>query len=201
MNRKIEYILLSLIGSLIGNGIVFFFFAFTSSKYGTLADWVSGIGTVAAIFFVYWQIDEQQSEFKESKIHNLEIAFWTQSHAEEASDGGILIGGHDCCTWAVNNGLMAASFRFLGFCREDKFKDIYKDDNVLLDPYAFDKKHLLPHSTTDFELLQPGEVSKQHNFPADRILEGLEKPESFFVLYMDAVGKIYKRKIQVIGNS
>ena len=180
----IRYLLLLII-------VIFFlrfdkFIKWITYNTGSVADWFSAIGTVAAIFFVYWQIDEQQSEFKESKVHNLKIAFWTQSHAEESSNGGIIVGGHDCCTWAVNDGLMAASFRFLGFCRVDKFKDIYNDDDVLLDPYAFDKKHLLPHSTADFELLQPGEVSKQHNFPADRILEELESPESFFVLYMDA---------------
>lgn len=200
LNEKIKYILLGLIGSLIGNGIVFFLLAFSSSKYGTLADWVSGIGTVAAIFFVYLQINEQRSEFKESKKHYLQIAIWTQSHAEKSTNGGIIVGGHDFRTWAVNDGLTAASFKFLGFCRKDKFKDIYEDDSVLLDPYTFTKKHLLPSSSPDFELLQPGEISEQHIFPVDKILQELGNPQYLYVMYMDALGEIFKREIIVAKN-
>ena len=36
-------------------------------EWGTVADWVSGIGSLIAIAFAYWQIAEQRKEYEEDK--------------------------------------------------------------------------------------------------------------------------------------
>lgn len=53
---KIKYISLGLAGALIGNSIVFVFISFFSDKYGTLADWLSAIGTCGATFTALYTI-------------------------------------------------------------------------------------------------------------------------------------------------
>lgn len=101
---------------MIGNGIVFLCVSLVSAKYGTLADWVSGLGTIAAIFFVYWQTDEQKRKFKESKTAKVEIAFGLQPHLEKSKNGGSVFGYPDYYIWVVNDGMSVGSFKFLGFC-------------------------------------------------------------------------------------
>lgn len=59
--NKMKYIGLGLIGALIGNSIVFVLASFVSDKYGTLADWISGIGTIAAFSVVIWQQYRQEN--------------------------------------------------------------------------------------------------------------------------------------------
>lgn len=196
MNEKVKYLLIGLIGSLIGNGIIFFFIAWGSPKYGTLADWVSGLGTVAAIVFVYLQIDEQRREFNESKTAKLKIAFGQQPHMEKAEFGGRVFGKPDYYIWAVNDGMSVGSFKFLGFCRKDQFSKIDTND-VIFDPEHDGLQQLLPHSTNNFELLYPGQVSKERIVYSERVMERLNKPDDFYVIYMDAVGKIYKKEIRV----
>lgn len=188
---------MGLIGSLIGNGIVFFFFAFTSSKYGTLADWVSGIGTVAAIFFVYWQIDEQKREFKEETSSKVSISFSKQFTMENVEIGKIP-GEPKYYIWAVNTGLSSGSFIFLGFCRKEDFKYIRDEEkDVVYNPDHGMLHDFKPYTRDDFQPLKPGEISKQEIVPEKLIDEYLNHPKDFYVLYMSATGKIDKREIKI----
>lgn len=196
MNKNLKYIWLGLVGALLGNAIIFTIYALFSAKYGTLADWMSGVGTVAAILFVYWQIAEQRKEFNESKTARLRIACGEQLHVEEAQDKGLVSDDTDYYIWAVNDGMRVGSFKFLGFCRKDEFNKINTED-IIFNPNNDGLQKLLPHSTNDFELLQPGQVSKEKIISSSMVMKRLSNPKAFYVLYMDAVGKIYKKEVRI----
>lgn len=196
MKTNIKYICLGLIGAVIGNGLVFLIISIHTSKFGTLADWVSGLGTVVAIFFVYWQIEEQREEFNISNKVECKISITQQMHTEE-ENGITEIGAEtDLYIWIVNSGSKVASFQFLGFCDAKKINNIYTE-NVIYNPYySSDLLDLIPHSTNDFELLQPGQVSEENIFSVESIKRALNNSKDFYVLYMDAYKKIYKRLVK-----
>ena len=58
------YIVISFSSSFVG-GIICI--TITNKNIGSLADWVSGIGSLIAIAFAYWQIAEQRKEYEEDK--------------------------------------------------------------------------------------------------------------------------------------
>ena len=196
MGKNMKFICLGLIGALLGNGIVYSFSSLFSNKFGTLADWVSGLGTITAIFFVYCQIEEQRKEFNFTNKIECEISITQQVNVEENS--GMTVGGTDTdlYIWAVNSGSKTASFQFLGFCSKENFENIY-NENVIYNPYyASNLLGFVPHSTNDFELLQPGQVSEEKIFTVEGIKKNLNDPKEFYVLYIDAYKNIYKRLVK-----
>lgn len=68
--NKAKYIGLGLIGALIGNSVVFVFVSFFSDKYGTLADWMGGLGTIAAFLAVFWQVKKEADVQRAMDIEN-----------------------------------------------------------------------------------------------------------------------------------
>ena len=78
MNEKIKYIAFGLIGALIGNGMVFVFVSFFSNKYGTLADWMGGLGTIAAFLAVFWQVKKEAEIQRAMNIENQRPRFATR---------------------------------------------------------------------------------------------------------------------------
>lgn len=55
--------LLFVLSFIVGEMLVFFILAWSKGDYGNLADWASAIGSLGAIFFMYFQIEEQKKEF------------------------------------------------------------------------------------------------------------------------------------------
>lgn len=51
------------------NGIIITFIS--KLEWGTVADWVSGIGSLIAIGFAYWQIAEQRKQYKKDKADEI----------------------------------------------------------------------------------------------------------------------------------
>lgn len=203
MRATTKYLLIGFVGALIGNGIVFLVLAFGSSKYGTLADWVSGLGTVIAILFVYLQIDEQRKEFEEKQVAKVSIAISKQTTLKKSLDGnGKVLTDPEYYIWAVNDGLSSGSFMFLGFCREDEFKYIKDDDKNVIYNHHHDLYHdLQPYTNKDYQSLKPGQISKTEKIQEKILDQQLRNPDSFYVLYMSATGEIYKRKVKVTRNS
>lgn len=191
---KKECFLIGFIGAMVGNSIIFSYVAIGNTKYGTLADWVSGLGTIAAIFCAYWQIQEQRKEFSESKTYSLKIACGVQRHMKKIDCGEAITADRDLYIWAVNDGLTVGSFKFLGFCRKEDLKRIDTDD-VIYNPDSSGLQQFLPHTTNDFELLHPGQVSKEKIIPMNSIDEALRNPQSIYILYMNPLGEIYKQEV------
>lgn len=199
MNKDRKSLCIGFGGGILGNALIFAIFSLITPKYGTLAEWISSIGTISSLIFVYWQIDEQRIEFQKSRSRDFQIAFSLQPQVSKTKNGGIMLGKRDYYIWGVNAGMVPVSFKFIGFCKKKDFKHI-KDQNVVYNPYITGFEKLLPHPTNDFENLKPGQISKEHKFSEDEVLKNLDKCSKFFVLYMDALGKIYKREINVTYN-
>lgn len=69
--------------------------------------------------------------------------------------------------------------------------------NIIFNPENDGLQQLFPHSTNNFELLHPGQVSEEKIVSSKKVMRGLNNPKAFYVLYMDAVGEIYKKEIRV----
>lgn len=181
-------------------GIVLFdVLPYNPEKYGTLADWISGIGTVAAIYFVYWQIQEQKREFEESQVAKVSISFSRQSQLEKVGNsGGRVLGEPNYYIWAVNDGLSSGSFIFLGFCKKEDIKYIRDDDkDVIYNPHHDLLHDLQPYTCDDFQPLKPGEISKQEIISPKTLECELNNPKDIYVLYMSATGRIDKKEIKL----
>ena len=66
------YVAIAIFGGIIGTALSLTIWH--QNNIGTLADWVSGIGSVVAIVFAYLQIREQRDEYEDDKKHQKEIA-------------------------------------------------------------------------------------------------------------------------------
>lgn len=64
------YVAIAIFGGIIGTALSLTIWH--QNNIGTLADWVSGIGSVVAIVFAYWQIDEQRKEYEEDRNYEKE---------------------------------------------------------------------------------------------------------------------------------
>lgn len=104
MNEKIKYIAFGLIGALIGNGMVFVFVSFFSNKYGTLADWMGGLGTIAAFLAVFWQVKKEAEIQRAMNIENQRPWFATRLIDDNniPSKNTIIIGKNDNTSEIVN---------------------------------------------------------------------------------------------------
>lgn len=58
MKVYIKNIVISCISFSLG-AVVFDIFPYSPNKYGTLADWISGVGTICAFLVVFWQIKKE----------------------------------------------------------------------------------------------------------------------------------------------
>ena len=104
MNEKIKYIAFGLIGALIGNGMVFVFVSFFSNKYGTLADWMGGLGTIAAFLAVFWQVKKEAEIQRAMNIENQRPRFATRLIDDNniPSKNTIIIGKNENTSEIVN---------------------------------------------------------------------------------------------------
>ncbi|PXY84357.1 hypothetical protein [Lactobacillus melliventris] len=62
--KYIIYVVITLVFSFLGAALVC---SIAKKNFGSTADWVSGIGSLIAIGFAYWQIAEQRKEYEEDK--------------------------------------------------------------------------------------------------------------------------------------
>lgn len=192
-HKFLDVVIIVLITTLIGNGVVFFLLSFVSNKYGTLADWLSGLGTVAALMFVYFQINEQRKEFDETTRIELSITVVFANHIEELGNSVRTLSERiDIHVWAANSGMRPSSFKFLGFCNIADFEKIESDSSVIYDPQI----PLLKPEINNFQLLQPGQVSKEEIRDLKSVIDGLGNPLSFYVVYMNATGELFKSEIK-----
>ena len=99
-----KYISLGLIGALIGNSVVFIFISFFSDKYGTLADWMGGFGTIAAFLAVFWQVKKEAEIQRAMNIENQRPRFATRLIDDNniPSKNTIILGKNDNTSEIVN---------------------------------------------------------------------------------------------------
>lgn len=98
MKNKIKYIALGLMGAIFIDGVAFTIFSLASGKYGDLADWVSGLGTLAAFFAVFWQQHSQENMERAFRIEQGRPRFMIMYSGKLPNETNVLfntIGNYD----------------------------------------------------------------------------------------------------------
>lgn len=93
--KEMKYIAFGLIGAVFIDGIAFTIFSLASGKYGDLADWVSGLGTLAAFFAVIWQQRRQEQLERASKIEQSRARFMYMYRGVLPEDTNVLLDDND----------------------------------------------------------------------------------------------------------
>ena len=104
-------------------------------ELGSWAAWVSGIGTVAALFFAYSEIINSRKQFEKEHESKLQVySSWKDSvklelkPKESENQGGgnatINSSGLELHVVPVNTGLSGGVYRYFGICKKKDFKKI-----------------------------------------------------------------------------
>lgn len=101
-------------------------FSYNASIFGTLADWVSGVGTVIAFIIAYWDIKNTKKQFTKSHEAKLKVySSWEEelyikplNNPNEVGNASLDIRPLHLHIVPVNVGLDAGTFRFLGICEK-----------------------------------------------------------------------------------
>lgn len=188
-----------IIGLLIGLFSKYFRLSIVISgeQFGSVADWVSGIGSVMAILFVYLQLKEQQKEiemhrkeFEEEKNADIKVAVVP---VKQKQDNGKTI----VRTYAYNIGFSAGSFKFIGFVTKEELEKIKK-----FDPHNFGNDPILliksPVEEQKFERIDSREVSKFINCDLSQLKEKFSTGSEIYSVYIDPLRKIYSSDSKII---
>lgn len=177
--------------------------ALLKGNTGSVADWVSGLGSLGAIIAVYYQVREQRIEYENDKIASIIIAAdWR--HSDDWT-GGIVTTKPEFFCWAVNNGQSAGSFKFVGLCTDKHYKEIQSLDveNQQAQRQDLMKRYIHSDELTsdilkqDFERIEPKGVSKTVTLPINTVLEKFDDKErdGLHVVYMNPFGDLFDTKL------
>lgn len=172
-------------------------------EHGSVADWFSAIGTLGAIIAVYFQIREQRIEFEKDKEANLKIAIGVRRMRSLSKGITYFSAESEYFFWATNYGNMTGSFKFIGMCKKDDYSKIEKASpenrvseisNVVIDP-DLQYQDFIGDKSREFEKIEPKSVSKQITIPENAVIQQFGKKFDLYILYMDPVGKLFKKEI------
>lgn len=171
-------------------------------EIGSWADWISGIGSLSAIIFVYIQIKQSDKHQREDFYYNFQIALGTRNIITNDGKGGYgLSSKEELVFWGTNNGHVAGSFKFVGFCRPLDF-DLINQSHVsgsIQDSTAkieeLDSSYFSGIKRREFERVEPGGVSEEITIPMNKINLNYKEDDIVCVVYMDPMGKLYKNDL------
>ncbi|MEL1262335.1 MAG: hypothetical protein ABS893_01700 [Aerococcus urinaeequi] len=180
----------------------------TGIEWGSVADWVSGVGSVLAIFFVYRQIKQQTDQHNEEKGHDFQIAMGTRSVSKEIFPGGTVITGDtEIFFFGTNSGMMPSSFKYIGICKAKEYEILKKnhqksaiDHQSYEDPEvsSFDFVYASGGKKNKFERVLPGDVSEEISVSSNSVIKGVqESSEDLYLVYMDVLGVIYGKSFGI----
>lgn len=86
---------MGLIGGLFIDGLAFVIYSLFSEKYGNLADWFSGLGTVAAFGIVIWQQKTQEQVERAFKIEQVRPRFMWLFRGKLPGNTNVLLNNFD----------------------------------------------------------------------------------------------------------
>lgn len=188
---------------IVGQACIFIIVDVFKGQFGSVADWVSGLGAVFAILAVGWQIDEQRREFNEDKNAEIKVAVGETTIQEESwkkrADGKTeftVITKRVLRTYAYNVGYSAGSFMFIGFATKDTLEKIKEFDphsfgndpiSQVIDPAA--QLMLVPER--EFEKVDSRGVSKPIDYDISLLKKNFDEGSIIYSVYMDPLGEIY----------
>lgn len=197
--------LVLLLGMLGGSIVVLLKNGFNDST-GSIADWVSGIGTLGALIFAYKEIIDSRKQFDEEHKAKLKVyANWKEPlnlKVEETETNKILHtdlnGEISLHIIPVNKGLASGIYRYFGICKAEKVGEIISlvkkaERDKLSYEEEFNLLNLICYDPVDV-----GQTDKNH----DMNVTGLLYPDAkkvFQTLKPNNVGEILnknKKKIE-----
>ncbi|GDZ84756.1 hypothetical protein EFN63_08095 [Leuconostoc citreum] len=196
---------------LIGGAIGLAILAMSSNNhdtFGNVADWVSGIGSVGAIYFVYRQIKQQTDQHNEEKGHYLQLAIGFRMLSNQSDKAGTVSikSEQEVFFFGTNSGMMPSAFKFIGICTSEDYQTLKSNhdksqiDHNYEDPeiQSFDCLYDLGIKQRKFERVVPGDVSEEIVIPMKLIQNKFEgSGKNLFVVYMDVLGVIYGRQFTI----
>lgn len=97
--------------------------------WGSVADWISGLGSVAAIIFAFFQIGINRKQFK--KVHQAKLqvySTWKDSlkirKDNKSGNADVEVPGPVLHIVPVNIGLADGIYRYLGICQKQNIEQI-----------------------------------------------------------------------------
>lgn len=205
-NKWIKRIILLVlfVFSAITGSILGFIIVHNYHDIGSIADWVSGVGSLVAIWFVHLQIKQQADQFNYQNANHFEIILNDRLISEKNEDGPTLFSGSkELVCSGTNSGVSTSSFKFIGICNVTTYQtvkrnheEMKKDHKYREDPDIDDFGFLIEERK--FETVYPGEISKEIAIPLSTLEESFKnEKENLFVVYMDVLGNIYGREVNI----
>ncbi|SCC13475.1 hypothetical protein [Weissella bombi] len=201
--RKMPLLVLVVFSTIIGS-IIGFIIVHNYHDIGSIADWVSGVGSLGAIWFVHLQIKQQADQFNYQNANHFEIILNDRLISEKNDDGVILYSGNrELVCSGTNSGVSTSSFKFIGICNvttyqivKNNHEEMKKDHKYREDPEIYDFDFLIEERK--FETVYPGEISKEIAIPLSKLEESFKnEKENLVVVYMDVLGNIYGREVNI----
>lgn len=204
--RQCWHLFLILLLGMLGGGIVVLLKNGFNDSTGSIADWVSGIGTLGALIFAYKEIIDSRKQFDEEHKAKLKVyANWKEPlnlKVEETETNKILHtdlnGEISLHIIPVNKGLASGIYRYFGICKAEKVGEIISlvkkaERGKLSYEEEFNLLNLICYDPVDV-----GQTDKNH----DMNVTGLLYPDAkkvFQTLKPNNVGEILnknKKKIE-----
>lgn len=201
-----------IIGGLLGGMLCLIILAIAynnSEVFGNVADWVSGVGSVTAIYFVYRQIKQQTDQHSEEKGHYFEIAIGGRMmrHSDEKNAIVTSSGEQEIFFFGTNSGMMPSAFKYIGICNSEDYSILKENhDKSLIDHknytdpqiQSFDFSYDLGIKQRKFERVLPGDVSEEIVVSMEKLQHHFKgKCDNLYLVYMDVLGAIYGRNFGV----
>lgn len=175
-------------------------------KFGNVADWLSGVGSVIAIFFVYAQIKQQSRISDEQKAHDFVIVINERLKTKKDKTGVMRLKSiRELIFFGTNKGMMPSSYVYIGITDPNTFKKILdlreqekNTDEPLKYPAIerFQSEYDLGIKQREFETVEPGGVSSPEVVDLQNVMENFkDKSDELVVVYMDVLGELYSRRL------
>lgn len=175
-------------------------------KFGNVADWLSGMGSVIAIFFVYAQIKQQSRISEEQKSHDFVIVINAQYKVQKNRAGGVTLKNErELVFLGTNKGMMPSSYKYVGITDPGTYKktlDLREKEKNSDEPLdyppieSFQFEYDLGIKKREFETVEPGGVSSPEVVDLQNVMENFkDKSDELVVVYMDVLGQLYSRRL------
>ena len=180
---------------------------FATLDWGNVADWVSGIGSVLAIFFVYRQIKQQADQHNEQKGHDFQIALGNRSISKKINGGTATLSDTEIFFFGTNSGMMPSSFKYMDIYTSEDYEILKSnhlknaiDHRFYEDPEGLGPEFRYASGDTKhkFERILPGGISEEIVIPFKCITQRTKgKSKKLYLVYMDVLGVIYGRPFNI----
>lgn len=192
--KWIKLAVFALMGGFIGGCVTFIVFKqlpYIPEKYGSLADWVSGIGSIGSILFVWKQMKQDQIRYDDSYKPNLEVHTTERRMVLQIQNITQVTKVIELAIYGTNTGKVAGYYKFMGICDSVDYNDAIKlgigmdslkREGKLID---LDPMYDMGAAERPFEKVSPFEMTSTVAFPIKTIMKRFHST-NLRVVFVDA---------------